>query len=101
MLISIFRLFRSLQSFALAFTVAFLLISTSNDVFAQISTTPSSYPYPAINFVYTQNFSNLPAASGFVSGITGKGPFFLGSLHAGLSGLFIAQILPPVPEQTR
>ena len=91
MLISIFRLFRSLQSFALAFTVAFLLISTSNDVFAQISTTPSSYPYPAINFVYTQNFSNLPAASGFVSGITGKGPFFLGSLHAGLSGLFIAQ----------
>jgi hypothetical protein len=60
-------------------------------VLAQISTTPSSFPYPAIHFVYTQNFSNLPATSTYVSGITGKGPYFLGSIHTGLTGLFIAQ----------
>ena len=91
--ISIFRLFCQNRSFALAFTIAFLLISTSNAVFAQISTTPNNYPYPAINFVYTQNFSNLPlpAASGYVSGISGKGPYYLGNLDPGLSGLFIAQ----------
>ena len=94
--ISIFCLFQSLktfaQSFAQALTLAgFLLISSANVVFAQISTTPSSYPYPAVNFVYTQNFSNLPAASGYVSGITGKGPYFFGSLHSGLNGFFIAQ----------
>ena len=96
MLISIFHLFRLLQHFALSFAsmiklAGFLLISSLNIVFAQISTTPGSYPYPAINFAYTQNFSNLPGTSSFVSGLTGKGPYFLGSLHAGLSGLFIAQ----------
>lgn len=91
--ISIFRLFCQNRSFALAFMIAFLLISASNVVFAQISTTPNNYPYPAVNFVYTQNFSNLPlpAASGYVSGISGKGPYYLGSLHPELSGLFIAQ----------
>ena len=88
---SILRSFCLKSSFALAFTVAFLLISSSNVVFAQISATPNTYPYPAVNFVYTQNFSNLPAASGYVSGISGKGPYYLGSLHPALSGLFIAQ----------
>jgi hypothetical protein len=104
MLISIFRLFHLLSSFtqflkpffaqffaARITLAAFLLISTTKVVFAQISTTPGSYPYPAINFVYAQNFSNLPATSSFASGITGKGPFYLGSLHTGLTGLFIAQ----------
>ena len=104
MLISIFRLFHLLSSFvqflkpffaqffaARITLAAFLLISTTKVVFAQISTTPGSYPYPAINFVYAQNFSNLPLASSYVSGITGKGPYFLGSLHHGLQGLFIAQ----------
>jgi len=104
MLILNFRLFRLNSSFAQSFVhsfanafapmitlAAFLLISASNVVFAQISTRPSSYPYPAINFVYTQNFSNLPGASSFASGITGKGPYYLGSLHTGLTGLFIAQ----------
>jgi hypothetical protein len=89
--IFIFRLFCQNRSFALAFMIAFLLISASNVVFAQISTTQNTYPYPAANFVYTQNFSNLPAASGYVSGISGKGPYYLGSIHAGLTGLFIAQ----------
>jgi hypothetical protein len=41
--------------------------------------------------VYTQNFSNLPSSSTYASGLTGKGPFFLGSLHAGLMGVFMAQ----------
>ena len=92
MLISFFCWFRLLKSFAQPFALAsFLLLSSFPVVFAQISTTPSSFPYPAINFVYTQNFSNLPVPSNYVSGITGKGPFFLGSLHAGLQGLFIAQ----------
>lgn len=96
MLISIFHLFRYLKSFVQSFApsialAAFILISNSNVVFAQISTTLISYPYPAINFVYTQNFSNLPASSGYVSGISGKGPYYLGNIHPGLSGLFIAQ----------
>ena len=77
-----------MQPFALA---SFLLLCSFPAVFAQISTTPSSYPYPAINFVYTQNFSNLPVSSTYVSGLSGKGPYFLGSLHAGLTGLFMAQ----------
>jgi hypothetical protein len=71
--------------------LAFLIISFPNVIFSQISTNASSYPYPAINFVYTQNFSNLPLSSTYASGINGKGPYFLGSLHAGLTGLFIAQ----------
>ena len=104
MLISICRVFHLLSSFvqflkpffaqffaARITLAAFLLISTTKVVLAQISTTPGSYPYPAINFVYAQNFSNLPATSSFASGITGKGPFYLGSLHTGLTGLFIAQ----------
>ncbi len=91
MLISNFRSICQNTSFALAFTVAFLLISASNVVFSQISTTPNNYPYPAVNFVYTQNFSTLPTASGYVSGISAKGPYYLGSIHPGLSGLFIAQ----------
>ena len=41
--------------------------------------------------MYTQNFTNLPVMSTFTSGITGKGPYFLGSFHAGLNGLFMAQ----------
>jgi len=89
--ISNFRSICQNTSFALAFTVAFLLISASNVVFAQISTTQNTYPYPAVNFVYTQNFSNLPASSGYASGISGKGPYYLGSIHPGLTGLFIAQ----------
>ena len=90
--ISFFCLFRLLKTFAQHFAlVSFLLLSSFPVIFAQISTTPSSYPYPAINFVYTQNFSNLPVPSTYVSGITGKGPYFLGSLHPGLQGLFIAQ----------
>ena len=88
MLISIVCLFRLIKSFGLA---AFLVLCTSNAIVAQISNTPSSCPYPALNFVYTQNFSNLPVLSTYTSGITGKGPYFLGSLHAGLIGLFIAQ----------
>ncbi|MEN9349820.1 MAG: Leukotoxin [Bacteroidota bacterium] len=88
MFISSICLFRLLKSFALA---AFLVFCGSNLVLAQISTTPSSYPYPAVNYIYTQNFSNLPIFSTYVSGITGKGPYFLGSLHAGLTGLFMAQ----------
>jgi len=88
MLISIFCLTRLLRLVALPII---LLFCGSNLVFSQISTTPSSFPYPAINFAYTQNFSNLPLASSYVSGITGKGPYFLGSLHHGLQGLFIAQ----------
>ena len=87
MLISFFCLTRLLRSVALPII---LLFCGSNLVFGQISTTPSSFPYPAINFAYTQNFSNLPLASSYVSGITGKGPYFLGSLHQGLQGLFIA-----------
>ncbi len=89
--ISNFRSICQNRSFVLAFTVAFLLISASNVVFAQVSTTPNNYPYPAVNFVYTQNFSNLPASSGYASGISGKGPYYLGSIHTGLTGLFIAQ----------
>ena len=90
--ISFFCWFRLLKTFAQHFAlVSFLLLSSFPVIFAQISTTPSSYPYPAINFVYTQNFSNLPVPSTYVSGITGKGPYFLGSLHPGLQGLFIAQ----------
>lgn len=88
MLISFFCLTRLLSSVVLPII---LLFCGSNLVFSQISTTPSSFPYPAINFAYTQNFSNLPLASSYVSGITGKGPYFLGSLHQGLQGLFIAQ----------
>ena len=92
MLVSIFCSFRLQKTFAQPFAlVSFLLLSSFCVVFGQISTNPSSYPYPAINFVYTQNFSNLPATSTYVSGITGKGPYFLGSLHPGLNGLFIAQ----------
>ncbi len=91
MLISNFRSICQNTSCVLAFTVAFLLISASNVVFSQISTTPNNYPYPAVNFVYTQNFSTLPTASGYVSGISAKGPYYLGSIHPGLSGLFIAQ----------
>jgi len=92
MLVSIFCSFRLQKTFARPFAlVSFLLLSSFCVVFGQISTTPSSFPYPAINFVYTQNFSNLPATSTYVSGITGKGPYFLGSLHPGLFGLFIAQ----------
>ena len=92
MLISFICSFRLLKTFAQPFAlVSFLLLCSFPAVFAQISTTPSSYPYPAINFVYTQNFSNLPVPSTFVSGITSKGPYFLGSLHAGLQGLFITQ----------
>ena len=90
--ISIFRLSYLNTPFALAFTVALLIFSSSNTVFAQISATPNNYPYPAVHFIYTQNFSNLPAASGYVSGISGKGPYYLGSIHPGLTGLFIAQI---------
>jgi hypothetical protein len=94
MLISFFCWFRLLKSFARPFAlVSFLLLSSFCVVFGQISTTPSSFPYPAINFAYTQNFSNLPVPSNYVSGITGKGPYFLGSLHAGLQGLFIAQTI--------
>lgn len=98
--ISIFRKIYSLNPFKKTFgkpfaqpflLTAFLLISATNNVFSQISTTPSSYPYPAINFAYTQNFSNLPGASSFVSGLSSKGPYYLGSLHTGLNGLFIAQ----------
>ena len=88
MLISFFCFTRLLRLVALPII---LLFCGSNLVFGQISTTPSSFPYPAINFAYTQNFSNLPLASSYVSGITGKGPYFLGSLHHGLQGLFIAQ----------
>ena len=88
MLISFFCLVRSLKSVALA---AWILFWGSNMVFGQISTTPSSYPYPAVNFVYTQSFSNLPVVSTYASGITGKGPYYLGSLHPGLNGFFIAQ----------
>jgi hypothetical protein len=88
MLISFFCLTRLLRSVAIPII---LLFCGSNLVFSQISTTPSSFPYPAINFAYTQNFSNLPLASSYVSGITGKGPYFLGSLHQGLQGLFVAQ----------
>lgn len=88
MLISFFYLSRLLRSVAL---VSFLLLYSFCVAFGQISTTPSSYPYPAVNFVYTQNFSNLPVPSTYVSGITGKGPYFLGSLHTGLIGLFMAQ----------
>ena len=92
MLISFFCWFRLSMSLARPFAlVSFLLLSSLPVVFAQISTTPISYPYPAINFVYTQNFPNLPVPSTYVSGITGKGPFFLGSLHPGLTGLFMAQ----------
>ena len=90
--ISFFCWFRLLKTLAQHFAlVSFLLLSSFPVIFAQISTTPSSYPYPAINFVYTQNFSNLPVPSTYVSGITGKGPYFLGNLHPGLQGLFIAQ----------
>jgi hypothetical protein len=88
MLISFFCLTRLPRSVALTII---LLFGGSNLVFGQISTTPLSFPYPAINFAYTQNFSNLPVNSNYLSGITGKGPYFLGSLHAGLQGLFIAQ----------
>jgi hypothetical protein len=88
MVISIFYTPKLMRPLALA---ALFVICYSKVVLAQISTTPSSYPYPAINFVYTQNFSNLPASSTYVSGITGKGPYFLGSLHPGLQGLFMAQ----------
>jgi hypothetical protein len=70
---------------------SFLLLGSFPVVFGQISTIPSSYPYPSINFVYTQNFSNLPSSSTYASSLTGKGPFFLGSLHAGLTGVFMAQ----------
>jgi hypothetical protein len=80
-----------LQYFAKACTIAFLFINSPKIVYAQISSAPNSYPYPAVNFEYTQNFSNLPLASTYVSGITGKGPYFLGSIHTGLTGLFIAQ----------
>ena len=83
-----FCLARSLKPIALA---AFILFCASNKVFSQISTTSSSYPYPAVHFLYTQNFSNLPVPSTYVSGISGKGPFFLGGLHPGLTGLFMAQ----------
>ena len=92
MLISFFCWFRILKSFAQPVALAFFLLLGSHPVvFAQISTTTSSSPYPAINFVYTQNFSNLPVSSTYLSGISSKGPYFLGSLHAGLQGLFIAQ----------
>ena len=92
MLISFFCWFWKPKTFAQPFALlSLLLLSSFPVVFAQISTTPSSYPYPAINFVYTQNFSNLPVPSTYVSGITGKGPYFLGSLHPGLIGIFIAQ----------
>lgn len=91
MLISTFYRFRMLQYFAKACTIAILIISSPKIVYAQISSAPNSYPYPAVNFEYTQNFSNLPLASTYVSGITGKGPYFLGSIHTGLTGLFIAQ----------
>ena len=83
--------FYSAKPLRLVATTIFLLFCSSNLVLSQISTTPSSYPYPAVNFVYTQNFSNLPAPSTYSSGITGKGPYFLGSLHTGLQGLFISQ----------
>ena len=90
--ISFFCWFRLPKTFVQPFAlVSFILFLSFPVVFAQISTTPSSYPYPAINFVYTQNFSNLPVPSTYVSGITGKGPYFLGNLHPGLQGLFIAQ----------
>ncbi len=88
MLIFFFCLDRSLKPIALA---AFIVFCSLPVVFGQISTTPSSYPYPAVNFVYTQNFSNLPVTSNYLSGITGKGPYFLGSSHPGLQGLFMAQ----------
>ena len=88
MLIFFFCLDRSLKPIALA---AFILFCSFPVVFGQISTTPSSYPYPAVNFVYIQNFSNLPVTSNYLSGITGKGPYFLGSMHPGLQGLFMAQ----------
>jgi len=92
MLISFFCLVRWIKTFAQTWKLAsFLLLCSSNIVFGQISTTPSSYPYPAVNFMYTQNFTNLPVMSTYTSGITGKGPYFLGSFHAGLNGLFIAQ----------
>jgi len=86
--ISVFYSTRLLWSVALSI---FLLFCGANVVLAQISTTPSSFPYPAIHFVYTQNFSNLPASSTYASGITNKGPYFLGSLHPGLQGLFMVQ----------
>ena len=88
MLILIFYYAKLFRSASLAI---FLLFCSSNLVLAQISATPNSYPYPAVKFEYTQNFSNLPATSTYVSGITGKGPYFLGSIHTGLTGLFIAQ----------
>ena len=92
MFISFFCWFQLPKTFVQPFAlVSFILLLSFPVVFAQISTTPSSYPYPAINFVYIQNFSNLPVPSTYVSGITSKGPYFIGSLHPGLLGLFIVQ----------
>ena len=92
MLIFFFILVQVIKHFVKAITLAsFILFCSSNPAFGQISTTQSSYPYPAITFLYTQNFSNLPVVSTYASGITGKGPYFLGSLHPGLNGLFMAQ----------
>ena len=91
MLISTFCLFRILNCFVKACTIALLISSSPNVVHAQISSNPNSYPYPAVNFEYTQNFSNLPSVSTYLSGLSGKGPYFLGSIHTALTGLFIAQ----------
>ena len=70
---------------------AALLLCFDCPLVAQPSTNPIFYNYPSVGFAYTQNFSTLPQISTYQSSLIGKGPYFLGSLHSGLTGLFIAQ----------